>query len=89
MSIPDEELENYFSAPLTYPPTESSFPIHHHLVIIKEELQKWLPLDPATLDKLERSLLKVAESGDAEVLVSLWQAYTDILPTLSKVVLDH
>ena len=36
--ISDEELKNYFSAPLTHPPTKGSSPVHHHLVIIEEEL---------------------------------------------------
>ena len=33
--IPEEELENYFSASLTHPPTEASSPIHYHLALIE------------------------------------------------------
>ena len=85
----DEELDNYFSAPLTYPSIGSSSPIQHHLSIIEEELQKPFPSNPTTLAKLERSLLKVAESEDAEMPALLQQACIEIALYLSKVVLNH
>ena len=85
----DEELENYFSAPLTYPPTKASSPIHQHLAFIKKELRKPFPSNSTTLARLERSLLKVVESEDAEVPIYLWQACTNITLALFMAILDH
>lgn len=85
----DGELENYFNVLLTHLPIEGAFPIHHHLVIIEEELQKPFLSDLATLAKLERSLLKVVESIDAETLASLRQVCIDITLSLSEAILDH
>ena len=81
--IPDEELEEYFNAPITHPPSSSSFPMHHHLQIIKKELQKSFPLDSAISARLERSLLRVSEASDANVLIALRQVCTDIALSLS------
>ena len=87
-SIPDEELEAYFNAPITQPPSTSS-PVQGHLEIIEEELQKPFPLDSMVSSKLERSLLKVSESQGAEVPASLRQVCADIALTLSDTVSDY
>ena len=51
--IPDEELEAYFNAPITHPPSSNSSPVHHHLQIIEEGLQKPFPLDSTVSSRLE------------------------------------
>ena len=51
--IPDEELEEYFNAPITQTPSTFSSPVQQHLKIIEEELQKSFPLDFAVSAKLE------------------------------------
>ena len=51
--IVDEELEAYFNAPITHPPSSNSSPVHHHLQIIEEGLQKPFPLDSTVSSRLE------------------------------------
>ena len=87
--IHDEELENYFSVPLTDPYTEVASPIYFHLILIKEELQKPFPFDTATSARLERSLLKVTKLADSKIPIFLRQTYTKIVLSLSEALLDY
>ena len=86
--IPDEKLEEYFSAVITQPPSSSSSPMQQHQQII-EELQRPFSLEPVISARLEISLLKISEASDADILASLRQVCTNIALTVSDALSDY